>query len=58
MEQSIQDSTQKKIADLNVQVKKNRELALAKLLDIVYDIKPEIHENYKIMWRENKTSFV
>lgn len=49
MEQSIQDSTQKKIADLNLQVKKKREHALNKLLDIVYDIKPELHENYKIM---------
>lgn len=47
MEQSIQDSTQRKIVDLNNMVKKNREYGLKKLLDMVYDIRPELHQNFK-----------
>ncbi|KAK7487254.1 hypothetical protein BaRGS_00021482 [Batillaria attramentaria] len=48
MESRIEANTRQKIQELNMNVKKNKEQALSKLLGIVLDIKPELHENLRL----------
>lgn len=48
MESKIEAGTRQKIQDLNSNVVRNREEALKKLLAIVLDIKPELHQNLRL----------
>lgn len=48
METKIEENTRQKISELNESVKRNSEAALRRLLEIVYDIKPELHENLQL----------
>ena len=46
MEKKIALSTQAKIEELNRNVAANKEKAVKRLLSLVCNIKPELHENY------------
>jgi hypothetical protein len=46
MEAKIEQTTRQKIEELNRNVQANKEKAMQKLLKLVCDIKPELHENY------------
>jgi len=46
MEKKIAISTQAKIEELNHSVAANKEKAVKRLLSLVCNIKPELHENY------------
>lgn len=48
MENKIEVKTKQEIEEINRNVKTQREKAMQKLLKIVCDIKPELHENYKL----------
>lgn len=48
MEAKIEENTRIKIDEINRSVKQNQELAMKKLLDLVSDIKPELHQNVKV----------
>ena len=48
MESKIEAGTRQKIQDLNSNVVRNKEEALKKLLAIVLDIKPELHQNLRL----------
>ena len=48
MESKIEAGTRQKIQDLNGNVARNKEEALNKLLAIVLDIKPQLHENLRL----------
>ena len=47
MESKIDKSTDLKMKELGENMKKNKEYALKKLLDMVLQIEPELHINYK-----------
>jgi V-type H+-transporting ATPase subunit G len=47
MEAKIEQSTRQRIDELNRNVQMNKEKAMQKLLKLVCDIKPELHENYQ-----------
>lgn len=47
MEAKIEQGTRQKIEELNRNVQTNKEKAMQKLLKLVCDIKPELHENYQ-----------
>ncbi|ESO86372.1 hypothetical protein LOTGIDRAFT_220690 [Lottia gigantea] len=48
MEQRIETNTKQKIHEIGESVKRNKEVALTSLLNVVYEIKPELHENLKL----------
>ncbi|KAL1453738.1 hypothetical protein WDU94_010053 [Cyamophila willieti] len=43
----IESDTKLKIDEMNKAVEKNKETVIAKVLDLVYDIKPELHKNFR-----------
>lgn len=47
-ETKIEQNTRKKIREIEDNVNKNKEYALKKLLDFVYDIQPELHQNLRL----------
>ena len=47
-EKQIEKDTAVKINEIEGNVRKNSQQALRKLLDVVYDIKPELHENLRL----------
>ena len=44
--QKMQEDTQKKIKEIESQVEANKEAVIKRLLELVSDIKPELHENF------------
>lgn len=48
METKIDANTRQKIQELNMNVQKNKELALSRLLNICLDIKAELHTNLRL----------
>lgn len=44
----IEDRTKQRITDMNRKVAAKQEVVLKNILDLVYDIKPELHQNYKL----------
>ncbi|XP_013419940.1 V-type proton ATPase subunit G-like [Lingula anatina] len=48
-EAKIDQNTRLKIEEINRNVQKQREQCLQRLLSLVYDIKPEMHHNMKIL---------
>ncbi|XP_062617315.1 V-type proton ATPase subunit G 2-like [Saccostrea cucullata] len=47
MESKIEASTRQKLKELESNMGKNKEVAIKRLMEIVLDIKPEIHGNWK-----------
>lgn len=39
--------TEKRLQTINAQVAANKEKVIDRLLELIYDIKPEVHQNYK-----------
>lgn len=39
--------TEKRQQTINTQVAANKEKVIDRLLELIYDIKPEVHQNYK-----------
>ncbi|KAL5011768.1 hypothetical protein ScPMuIL_010319 [Solemya velum] len=56
MEARIAESTKQKIHEISDNVHTNKELALKKLLDIMFEIKPELHETYNCKCRTHRES--
>ncbi len=48
MEAKIEQGTRVKIDHLNQNVANNKEQALSRLLNLVCDIKPELHQNLRL----------
>ncbi|XP_073971216.1 V-type proton ATPase subunit G-like [Rhodnius prolixus] len=44
----IEAATRQKIEELTEAVNANKELVIQKILELVYDIKPELHRNYRL----------
>lgn len=44
----IDADTRVKIEDMNRSISTNRPVLIQELLDLVYDIKPELHKNLKL----------
>ena len=42
----MQEDTQKNIKEIESQVEANKEVVIKRLLELVSDIKPELHENF------------
>ena len=47
MESKIDQQTLHKISELTQNVSAHKDATIARLLELVYDIKPELHYNYK-----------
>lgn len=47
MESKIDATTKVRLKELETNMSQNKEVALKRLLDIVLDIKPELHQNWK-----------
>jgi len=47
-ERQIEKDTDEKIKSIERNVQKNKQEALSKLLEMVYDINPELHENLRL----------
>lgn len=47
-ERQIEKDTDEKIRSIEKSVQVNKQQALNKLLEMVYDIKPELHENLRL----------
>ena len=45
--QKMQEETQKNLVQINNEVERNKEQVIQRLLELIYDIKPEIHQNYR-----------
>lgn len=52
--QKMQEETQKRIQQIEVQVNSNKEEVIKRLLDLVYDIKPELHQNIRLQQQKTK----
>lgn len=46
-QQKMKGETDKKLETIKEEVKKNKEQVIERLLDLVYEIKPELHINYR-----------
>lgn len=46
--QKVQTETQKNLKQIESDVEKNKEKVIERLLEMVYDIKPELHINVKV----------
>lgn len=46
-EQKMKGETDQKLSTINVEVKEHKEEVIQRLLQMVYDIKPELHINYR-----------
>ncbi|XP_063423065.1 V-type proton ATPase subunit G 1-like [Mytilus galloprovincialis] len=46
MESQIDVDTKRKLKEVEENVRKNKDIAIKKLLDFVIDIEPELHKNY------------
>ncbi len=44
----IDADTRVKIEEMNSQLNTHRNAVMMKILDLVYDIKPELHKNYQL----------
>lgn len=44
----IEAETKQKISEMNTAVQKHKEQVIEKILELVYDIKPELHKNFRI----------
>ena len=49
----IDADTRIKIDEMNKMISFNRTALINELLDLVYDLKPELHRNYALQLREN-----
>lgn len=49
----IDADTQVKISEMNEMLSFNRPALINELLDLVYDLKPELHRNYALQLKEN-----
>lgn len=49
----IDADTRVKIDEMNQSISTNRPVLIQELLDLVYDIKPELHKNMKIQLENN-----
>ena len=47
-ERQIEKDTEKRIIEIQENVRKSRQQALSRVLDMVYDIKPELHTNLRL----------
>jgi len=43
----MKTDTEKRLQKINAEVATNKEQVIDRLLDLIYDIKPEVHQNYK-----------
>lgn len=50
----IDADTRIKIEEMNSMLLENRPALINELLDLVYDLKPELHRNYALQLQENK----
>lgn len=48
----IEADTKIKIRDMNSQQETHRPMVIEELLNLVYDLKPELHRNYALQLRE------
>lgn len=49
----IEADTQLKIQEMNRSIQGNREILIKEILQLVYDIKPELHKNFQVKGRGN-----
>ncbi|KAJ8038767.1 V-type proton ATPase subunit G [Holothuria leucospilota] len=45
---AIDEQTKQKIKEMDARVKSNKEEVLKQLFDLVFEIKPELHQNFKV----------
>lgn len=50
--QKMQEETQGKIQEIEAQVNANKEVVIKRLLELVSDIKPELHQNIRLQQKE------
>ena len=50
--QKMQEETQGKIQEIEAQVNANKEAVIKRLLELVSDIKPELHQNIRLQQKE------
>ena len=50
----MQEDTQKKIKEIEAQVDTNKEAVIKRLLELVSDIKPELHQNILLQQQKEK----
>ena len=46
--QKMHEETQTKLAQLDTDIEKNKEVVMQRLFDLIYDIKPEVHRNLRL----------
>ena len=46
-QQQLKQGTDKQMILMNDQIDKNKEKVIERMLELVYDISPEIHENFR-----------
>lgn len=46
-QQQLNQSTDQNLAEMKQQIAQNKEKVISRMLDLVYDIKPELHENFR-----------
>ncbi|XP_022094938.1 V-type proton ATPase subunit G 2-like [Acanthaster planci] len=44
----VEEQTRRKISEMEMRVAKNKEQVLAQLFDLIFDIKPELHQNVRL----------
>lgn len=49
----IDADTTIKIQDMNRAIQSNKEPIIQEILELVYDIKPEVHKNYILKWKNS-----
>lgn len=52
--QKMQEETQKKIQQIELEVEANKEAVIKRLLELVSDIKPELHQNIRLQQQKAK----
>lgn len=46
-EESVRNSTDQKLAEMTSQVGENKDIVISRMIELVNDISPEIHENFR-----------
>lgn len=52
--QKMQEETKKKIQQIELQVEAHKEVVIKRLLELVSDIKPELHQNIRLQQQKTK----
>ncbi|XP_057307601.1 V-type proton ATPase subunit G-like [Hydractinia symbiolongicarpus] len=47
-QKNITESTSQKLMEMSEQIEENKDVVISRMINLVYDISPELHENFRL----------